>query len=524
MQFNLKLKHLMGGLALCAGLLSGSVQANADEQRLIIADSRGDWGQLAPYLHMARGPGYVYTSFLFDTLVWKNDRGEIVPLLAQSWSSDTDQRCHHFTLNTDAQWHDGKPVTAADVAFTFNYIQQHPYRFVDVSRVETIRTDANRVSICLQKPDAQFIEQITGGLPILPRHIYAHADDPTRFSSKQALIGSGPYRLAEYSRAQGFYHLLRNEHWHLGKPRYPEVIINRLSPHAAATAMRQGEVDLMSISHDFIELFKSSGAKILETPSNHPYRLLFNHRQRFADAGLRQGMAQAINRQQLIELAFHGQALPARPAYRQQGSSDGLKSYPFDLEAATTQLQEAGWQKNDKNGRWYDKQGQSIELRLIAAPSAERLAKVLAQQLTAFGLPLNIALLQDVPLTQAVEKQNFDLALLTQSHQGNLDRFRTLISSTHGRGDQYLANTQLLQLLEQVRYETDPLQQEAILLQAEKIYNEDLPSLPLLNPINFAAERPGTGAAFTPYGIAMGIPLPLNKLSLFLPDGSKSAP
>ncbi len=512
------------GLLLCAGLFLG--QAQADEQRLVIADARGDWGQLAPYLHMARGPGYVYTSFLFDTLVWKNDRGEIVPLLAQAWSSDADQRCHHLTLDTRARWHDGEPVTAEDVAFTFDYIQQHPYRFVDISRVEAVSTVDNRVSICLQQPDALFIERVAGSLPILPQHIYAQVEDPARFASQQALTGSGPYRLAEYSRAQGFYHLVRNEHWHLGKPRYQEVIINRLSPHAAATAMQQGDVDLMIIPQDFTELFRSRGADILQEASNHPYRLLFNHRQRFAEVGLRRGMAQAIDRSQLIELAFHGQALPARPAYRQQGSMEGLDPYSFDQDAASARLQEAGWQRRE-DGRWLDEQGQPVQLRLIAAPRAERLAKVLARQLTDFGLSLNIVLLQDVPLTQAVQQQNFDLALLTQSHQGDPDRFRTMLGGTQGRGDRYQANADLLQLLEQLRYQIDPAQREAMLMQAERLYNADLPSLPLLNPINFAATRPGKGAAFTPNGIAMGIPLPLNKLSLFPPGSAaelKAAP
>ncbi len=152
---------------------------------------------------------------------------------------------------------------------------------------------------------------------------------------------------------------------------------------------------------------------------------------------------------------------------------------------------------------------------VIASPTSERLAKVLAHQLTEFGFRLSIALLQDVPLTKALQQKDFDLALLSQSHQGNPDRFRTLLSSNQGRGDQYLKNTELIQLLELMRYQLSSDQRESMMMHAERLYNEDLPSLPLVNPVNFAAQRPDSGAAFTPGGIAMGVPLPFNKLALF---------
>lgn len=523
MRFEAFFSFLNPGLRLCIYLLLAMGlavgQARADDQRLVIADAQGDWGPLAPWLHRARGPGYVYTSFVFDTLVWKDTQGQIRPLLAREWSSDADWRCHHFEMDERAQWQDGQSLTAADVAFTFEYMQQHPYRFVDLSRVQEIHTQGNRISICLQQPDRLFVQRVAASLPIIPQHIYAQAADPARFTAPEALIGSGPYRVADYSRAQGFYRLVRNEHWHLGLPRYEEVIINRMTPQAAAAALDRGEVDLMSITHEYIELFRSRGAEILQTPSNHPYRLLFNHQQTFANVQLRQGLAHAIDREQLVQLAFHGHGLPARPAYRQQGSSEGLNPYPLDRKRAASLLTAAGWQQNGA-GRWLDAQGEPLELRLIAAPAAERLARVLARQLTDFGLSLSVRLLQDVPLTQAVQQQQFDLALLSQSHQGDPDRFRTLLTGRHARGDQYLANPQLLELLEQLRYQTDRAQREQTLVQAEQLYNGELPSLPLVNPINFAAQRPGTGAAFTEGGIAMGIPLPLNKLALFAPESA----
>lgn len=508
-------RQAIKAIVVCIGLVATLSWSSEQQARLVIADAQGDWGLLAPYLHQARGPGYVYTSFIFDSLLWKDDQGKIQPLLATDWFSDEEQRCYTFTLNEEARWHDGNSLDAEDVAFTFRYIQQHPYRFVDIQQVSSINTTSNQVEICLESPDPLFIERIASTLPIMPQHIYAEIDNPNHFSEPAALIGSGPYQLEQYQRAQGFYQLRRNEHWHLGLPRYAEVVITRLSPQAAATAMQRGEVDLMSITYEFIDLFQSAGANLLETASNHPYRLLFNHQQRFQSTILRQGMAQAINRQQLIDLAFHGNAQAARPAYHQQGSMEGLNPYSFDLVAAKTTLQQAGWHQ-DTQGRWLDEQQQPIQLKLVASPNASQLVKVLAQQFNALGLELTISLLQDVALTRAVQNLDFDLALLSQSHQGDPDRFRTLLTGRHSRGDNYTANQELIDVLEQMQSSRNVDARAALFLKAEQFYNADLPSLPLVNPSNFTAERLTTGAAYTPEGIAMGIPLAFNKFSLFL--------
>ncbi|NWO04431.1 MAG: hypothetical protein HLX50_01610 [Alteromonadaceae bacterium] len=507
---------LLSGVVVLAALLPIRLQAMDLDYALVIADERGDWGPLAPYLHVARGPGYVYTSFVFDTLLWKNTAGQLVPLLAEDWTADERRRCYQFTISDQARWHDGKPVTAADVAFTFDYVSRHFYRFVDTSGIERVSVSGLDVEVCLSKPAPLFLERVAGSLPILPKHIYEGVEDPQRFQSIEAMIGSGPYKVATHDRAQGFYHLVRNDQWHLGLPRYPDVVISKMSPQAAVKAMARGDIGFMNITHDFVPSFREAGAHIRETPSNHPFRLLFNHQQRFAKPLLRHGMAQAIDRQQLIELAYHGHALKARPAYRQDLDDAGLDLYPFNTDEASEQLQRAGWSR-DGNGQWQNAEGQPIALRMIAPQNGGQLATVLARQLTEFGFDIKISLLSDMPLTKAVQAQDFDLALLSQSHQGDPDRFRMLLTGRHARGDQYFANRRLLGLLEQLRELRAADQRAATLLEAERLYNRDLPSLPLLNPLNYSAERPGLGAEFTPNGIAMGIPLPLNKLALFLP-------
>ena len=124
--------------------------ARVDEIR--IADSKGDWGYPNPYGHYPRGPGYVRMSWVFETLVWKNDRG-YVPALAKSWAYDPDRTAFVFHLQEGVTWHDGQPFTAYDVVFTVNYFKKHPYKWVPTDAVAGAEApDVTTVVIRLSRP------------------------------------------------------------------------------------------------------------------------------------------------------------------------------------------------------------------------------------------------------------------------------------------------------------------------------------------------------------------------------------
>ena len=124
---NLRLKVISALILFIVAITSIPVQAEIKEIR--IADSTGDWGYPNPYRHYPRGPGYIRMSWVFDTLIWKNDKGYI-PALARSWSYDPNSLTFTFELRKGVKWHDGKPFSSADVVFTVNYYKRHPYHWV----------------------------------------------------------------------------------------------------------------------------------------------------------------------------------------------------------------------------------------------------------------------------------------------------------------------------------------------------------------------------------------------------------
>jgi len=78
---------------------------------------------------IARGPGYIRMSLIFDTLVWKDQNG-YVPALAESWNM-VESGAFVFNLRKNVTWNDGIKFTANDVVFTVNYIKKHPYQWVN---------------------------------------------------------------------------------------------------------------------------------------------------------------------------------------------------------------------------------------------------------------------------------------------------------------------------------------------------------------------------------------------------------
>jgi peptide/nickel transport system substrate-binding protein len=126
------LLSLLTGLAIAQ---ADSGNTNAGDVTYIIADPTGDWGYPTPHGHYPRGPGYVRMSLIFDTLLWKDTQG-FVPALATDWEYLEDENAYLFHLRKGVTWHDGEKFTADDVAFTYNYVKEHPSWWVDLKSLK----------------------------------------------------------------------------------------------------------------------------------------------------------------------------------------------------------------------------------------------------------------------------------------------------------------------------------------------------------------------------------------------------
>lgn len=193
---------LLIAVFIIAGTVTGAV---SQVQEVRIADSRGDWGFPNPYRHYPRGPGYIRMSWVFDTLIWKDQRG-FIPALAESWAYDAGNQAFVFNLNPGARWHDGQALTSDDVVFTIDYFKRHPYSWISVDDIDrAVAEDPHRVKIYLSRPYSPFLSDIGGTMPILPKHIWEGVERPEAYNDPRAFIGSGPYLFRDFNKAKGTY-------------------------------------------------------------------------------------------------------------------------------------------------------------------------------------------------------------------------------------------------------------------------------------------------------------------------------
>ncbi|HWC25131.1 MAG TPA: ABC transporter substrate-binding protein, partial [Solirubrobacteraceae bacterium] len=174
-------------------------------------------GGLTPYTFEL---GYPLVTLVYDTLMLRDTGGTPRPWLARTVQRSADGRRLTVELRDDARWHDARPVTAADVAFTFRYLADRPQprftpQLVDLAQVRA--TGRRTVTFDLRRPSLGFEDQPLADVPILPSHLWRDLP-PGRRAPSGLAIGSGPYRLTRASRSGG-YVLRANERYFRGPPR-----------------------------------------------------------------------------------------------------------------------------------------------------------------------------------------------------------------------------------------------------------------------------------------------------------------
>jgi peptide/nickel transport system substrate-binding protein len=289
--------------ALVSACVPGAPRAPETPAASVVRIAWSDVGVLTPFRVSTAGPaGVVLLSLVYDTLTWKDERG-IIPWLASSWDIAGDGREVRFHLVPGVRWQDGQALTAADVAFSFDYYAQHPYRWVATTMVESAAVISPQVvSVRLREPYAAFVEEVAGGVPILPKHVWQNVADPTKYDGPDASLGSGPYRLAEYRSDSGAYRLLANTDYFKARPRVQEIQQLDVPAETRMQAVQQGQLELAwTTDASVMDVLPADGrARVFETAPLSIVRLAINtERPPLDEVGVRQALAYALDRASL---------------------------------------------------------------------------------------------------------------------------------------------------------------------------------------------------------------------------------
>ena len=480
---------------------------NSNPQVYTIADTTGDWGFPAPFTHYNRGPGYVRMSLIFDTLLWKDETGNLVGALAKDWEYIEEEKAFIFQLRPGVKWHDGEYFTASDVVFTFSYLKKHPYSWVDTGVVkEVVALNDEEVKVYLEKDYAPFIVNVAGTMPILPEHIYQNIDNPLEYTEEDALIGTGPFKLVDYNKEQGTYLYERNDNYYLGQPKVERLRFIKLNEQMIPQAILRGEVNAGPVPPEMIDTFKEKGYTVLISDYNWNAKLKFNLRQEpFSDLRFRQAIAYGIDREKLVNISQRGHGLEGNPGFIPPDSPwyyPEVEQYEYNPEKARELLKEMGYG------------GETLKLELLTSARFSSDAELIKNDLEKIGISLEIRVLDDKTVDARTQEWAFQMVLSGHGGLGGDPQFvNNMVLGDSFHSARYHSNQELKELLEKQLTIIDVSERKEVLAQIQKIYAEDLPALTLYYPNSYQVRDNQVNLYYTLGGLASGIPVPLNKLS-----------
>ena len=270
-------------------------------------------GGLTPYTFEL---GYPLMTLIYDTLMLRDVRGVPRPWLARTVPQRSeDGRRVTVELRDDVRWHDGRRLTAADVAFTFRLLAERPQpRFTpQLADLEQVRaTGRLTVVFDLRRPSLGFEDQPLADVPIVPAHLWRDLPDGRLAPSGHA-VGSGPYTLTRASRTAG-YVLTANERYFRGRPRVQRLRVPFMGDaDETFEALKQRRIDMVPLSlprDNAVDLDRSLGIAVRRGPFYVGTALVLNTRRApFDDPAARQAVSQALDLRLIVR-----NVAPAEPA------------------------------------------------------------------------------------------------------------------------------------------------------------------------------------------------------------------
>jgi peptide/nickel transport system substrate-binding protein len=494
------------------GIEEKNEQVNSIEE-YIIPDSKGNWGQPTPYGFIPRGPGFIYMSYVFDSLIWKNENGDFIPALAKKWDYDEEKNTYTFELQENAKWHDGEAITAKDITFTIDYIQNHPIFWLDLKAIEGVKAiGQNKVEFKLKQKWSPFYTNIAGCMPILPEHIYKDINNPQEYLSEKSAIGSGPFKLAEYNAEKGEYVFEAFKDYYQGYPRVRKLKVFKMNPQMQPKALLQGEVDAIFTNGDAKQVLKEKDIKVISNIGMLT-KVAFNHQKApFDDKEFRHAIAYLINRDEIIEIAHRGHAFmgnagifPEQSKYYEQG----VEQYTYNTEKGEEILKKLGYKKD---GEYYRKDGKILGFKVLGHERVRRDVDIIVEQLNKVGIKAEAVYKDLQQADQMIINRDFDLSVVESAALGDPIFLNRDILGKSATSDQYHKSEKINQLLTQQLSAVDTEERKEILKEFQKIYVEELPSYHIYFSEFVFAHNDKVELYYTKEGVSIGVPLALNKM------------
>jgi peptide/nickel transport system substrate-binding protein len=312
----------------------------------------------APWMESAFGKGYL--TLLYDFLVGVHPDGSLSADngVAERWDMSEDGKTWTFWLRQGVKFHDGSDLTAEDVKWSLEMVTRPESVAAFAARlrgtIQEIEAPEPYKLIIRTKTPAIFLAQdlsMGAGFEgaILPKAYYEQVGADA-FAAKA--VGSGPYKWVKGVTGSWLQLEAVDQHWAEGVPKFKTVTYQVVPEESTRIAMIQtGEADIVGVSRERVAELEATGLKVFVKERGSVMGCYF-HQQwddvPVADKRVRQALNLAINRDELVNFIFAGQAklvamYPIGSFAAAAGADTSLKPYTFDPDRAKALLKEAGY-------------------------------------------------------------------------------------------------------------------------------------------------------------------------------------
>ena len=431
---------------------------------------------------------------IYNSLFSLDNSFNVIPELATGYEIAGDGRSITIALSPLATWHDGEPVTSADVKYTLEQIVATPSATSSslLSAIESVDTPDDQTAVLqLSRPSASVIGFLSWyGVFILPAHIYDGTDWATN-PANQAPIGSGPFKFVSYQ--PGATVELEANAAYFGEGPFLERLIYQIipDPNTQAQSLLNGEIDFVDgVPNAQVPTFEANpDFKIAGKVYPSPFYIGFNFKNPQLDSvDVRRAIGMAIDRDQIVATALSGYGTPENrfyPSVIEWASNPDAVAPAFDVDAANALLDKAGFAK-EGDSRF------SVRLLYFSGwQEAADTATVLKEQLAAIGVAVELVLLEYAAWEEQMTKGDFDLSL-QGGFQGPDPANLALRWGTGNTLNRWsYSNPRFDDLLVQGDSALTQDERAPFYFQAQQALAEDVPSIPLALQTFFAGFTSG---------------------------------
>jgi len=517
--------------------LAVAPSASADDKKILTIGVTQDIDSANPFTGLS-SVAYEVFQMEYPTLTQYSAADfSIVPGVADSWQESPDHKTWTFKIHPGLKWSDGVPMTAKDVAYTFNRILKGEYEktnygsyVANMTKVEAV--DDSTVVFTVDKPTPVMDHMYVF---ILPEHVWSKIDEKAVTNYKNEgtpsspTVGSGPFTMLERKVGQ-YVRMQANPNWRDGQRPVDEIVFKIFqNADAMGQALKKGEIDfaegletnvwntlkgvegittVAASPASFSELAFNTGAALADgKPIGDGNPLL-------KDKALRQALAYSIDKQNIVAKVLGGEGIAGStviPPLYTQWHADPANPFPYDPEKSKSLLDAAGY-KVGSDGVRVDAQGNRLSFRLLFRtdnPLSPKAAEFLKGYLAEVGVEVTLKGVSEDALTETIGQGNFDmfewgwgvepdpnymLSTFTCENRSYVQDGTTYANLS----DSFYCNPEYDKLFAAQSQETDQTKRAEIVKQMQQMLYDDVPYIVTYYANNHEAYRSDRFTGFVP--------------------------